>query len=280
MFRIYLCIFILSIQSCLVHAQLPVQQEAFQSCHCPGMAKNGKGTFYFSFGYNLDWFTNSDIHFKDFKTDNYNFTLYSVKGVDRPALKYIFQEDITLPQYSYRIGYFFNDKRDLGIEINYDHVKYIMVNDQRVHIKGQIHETYFDTDTLLLSSFIRYEHTNGANYFMINGVKRLNLLHSKGEMHWLSTVLRAGAGPVIPRSETYLWGNHRNDTYHLAGYVMGADIGLRYDFLKNFYVETSGKGAYANYTNVYLFEEGRASQHWFSFEFIFTIGFQFGARLF
>ncbi|HKR07065.1 MAG TPA: hypothetical protein VJY62_20680 [Bacteroidia bacterium] len=274
------CSFILIIQPALMFAQLPLQQEAFTSCHCPGMAKIGRGTIYFSFGYNLDWFTRSDIHFKDFKTDNYNFTLYDVKGVDRPALKYIFQQDITLPQYSYRIGYFFNDKRDMGIEINYDHVKYVMLNDQRVHIKGQIHEVYFDTDTVLDDSFIRYEHTNGANYFMINGVKRLNLLHSRGELHWLSTVLRTGAGLVVPRSDTYLWGNHRNDTYHVAGYVIGVDVGLRYDFLKNFYFETSGKGAYANYTHVYLFKEGRARQHWFSFEYIFTLGFQFGAKLF
>ena len=272
--------FLLIIQPALLFAQLPVQDEAFNSCHCPGMAKGSKGTFYFAFGYNLDWFTRSDIHFKDVTTDNYDFTLYDVKAIDRDGIKYIFEDDLTLPQYSYRIGYFFNDKHDLGIEINYDHVKYIVLQDQTVHIKGQIHDTYLDKDTVLDDSFIRYEHTNGANYFMINGVKRFNFLHSKNELHWLSGVVRAGGGLVVPRSDTYLWGNHRNDTYHIAGYVVGLDIGLRYDFLKNFFLETSGKGAFANYTHVYLYNQGRANQTWFSFEYIFTIGVQFGTKIF
>jgi hypothetical protein len=271
---------ILFLPSAFLFAQSPVQQEAFNSCHCPGMAKGSKGTFYFAFGYNLDWFTKSTIHFKDFTTDNYNFTLYSVKAVDRPAIAYIFQEDITLPQYSYRIGYFFNDKRDLGVEINYDHVKYIMVQNQTVHMEGQIHDAYYNKDTVLVDSFVRYEHTNGANYFMINGVKRFNFLHAKNELHWLSAVLRAGGGLVVPRSDTYLWGHHRNDAYHVAGYVVGLDVGIRYDFLKNYFLETSGKGAFANYTHVYLYDQGRAQQSWFSFEYIFTLGFQFGTKIF
>jgi hypothetical protein len=247
-----------------------------ETCHCPGMAKAGKGTFYFAFGYNLDWFTNSDIHFKDHTTENYEFTLSSVKAEDRPNIDKVFKQDITLPQYSYRIGYFFNNKKDMGIEINYDHVKYIVLQDQVVHITGQIHDVFLDQDTVLDEHFIRYEHTNGANYFMLNAVKRFNFLKSKNELHWFSGMLRAGAGPVVPRTESYLWGNHRDNCYHLAGYVMGIDLGLRYDFLKNFFLETNAKGAWANYTNVYLYGDGRAKQSWFSFEYIFTIGGQFG----
>ncbi|MEP7167889.1 MAG: hypothetical protein ABI855_00815 [Bacteroidota bacterium] len=280
MFKKVFSVFILIIPSALLFAQLPVQDEAFNSCHCPGMVKGHKGKLYFSFGYNLDWFTNSDIHFKDKGAGDYDFTLYNVKAVDRPALAYIFKEDITLPQYSYRIGYFFNDKRDMGIEINYDHVKYLVVSNQRVHIKGEIHGTPLDGDTTLSSKFIQYEHTNGANYFMVNLARRFNFLHSRNELHWLSAVVRAGAGPVIPRSATSLWGNSRDDTYHVAGFVAGIDLGLRYDFLKNFYFETNGKGAFADYTNVLLYGEGRAQQSWFSFEYIFTIGFQFGAKIF
>lgn len=256
------------------------QQPPSDLCHCPSMAKAGKGTFYLTYGYNLDWFTKSDIHFRDLTTENYDFTLYNVKAEDRPGLKDYFHQNLTIPQYSYRFGYFLNDKNDLGFEINYDHVKYIAIQDQQLHIKGQIHGEYFDKDTTLAENFIRYEHTNGANYLMINGVKRLNFLHAKNELHWLSGMFRAGGGIVLPRSDTWLWGHHRNDSYHIAGYVLGIDVGLRYDFLKHFFMETSGKGAFANYTNIYLWEKGRANQHWFSFEYIFAIGFQFGGKLF
>jgi hypothetical protein len=66
------------------------------SCHCPGMAPEGKGTLYISAGYNLDWYTTSDIHFVDHTTDNYDFTLYNVKAEDRPGLEDLLHEDITI----------------------------------------------------------------------------------------------------------------------------------------------------------------------------------------
>jgi hypothetical protein len=243
------------------------------------MAGEKYGTLYFTAGYNLDWFTNSDIHFLDQTTDDYDFTLYNVKAKDRPGLEDMFHEDITIPQYSFRIGYWFNNKNDLGIEFNYDHVKYVMLQDQRVHMTGTFRGEYYDQDTTLVSNFIRYEHTNGANYAMLNLVKRSTLIHSKKENSWLSVVAKAGAGIVLPRSDTWIAGNRRNDTYHVAGYVMGLDAGLRYDFLRYFFLESTIKGCFANYTDVYLYGDGRANQHWWSLEYIFTIGLQAPVKL-
>lgn len=250
------------------------------SCHCAGMAPEGKGTLYVSAGYNLDWYTNSTIHFQDHSTADYDFTLHHVKAEDRPGLENLLHENITIPQYSFRIGYWFNNKKDLAVEINYDHAKYVMIQDQRVHMTGEFHGEGYDTDTTLGSNFIRYEHTNGANYGMINVVKRFDLWHSKNEKHWISAVGKAGGGIVIPRTESYIAGLHRNDTYHVAGFVTGIDAGVRYDFLKYFFAETSFKGCYANYFNVYLYGDGTASQHWWSLEYIFTLGLQVPLKIF
>jgi hypothetical protein len=65
---------------------------------------------------------------------------------------------------------------------------------------------HYDTDTTLLSKFIRYEHTNGANYGMINIVRRFNFWHSKNEKHRLSAVAKAGGGIVVPRTQSYIAG--------------------------------------------------------------------------
>ncbi|MBK9731055.1 MAG: hypothetical protein IPO83_07185 [Chitinophagaceae bacterium] len=246
------------------------------SCHCAGMAPSGKGTLYITAGYNLDWFTNSDIHFQDHTTDNYDFILYNVKAEDRPGLEDLLHEDITIPQYSFRAGYWFNDKKDLALEINYDHVKYVMIQNQRVHMTGNLRGEYYDQDTTLVSSFIRYEHTNGANYAMIDLVKRFNIWHAANEKQWLSAITKAGVGFVLPRTESYIAGNHRNDTYHVAG----MEAGLRYDFLKHFFLETTMKGCFANYGNVVLYGDGKASQHWWSAEYIFTLGLQMPVGLF
>lgn len=262
--------------------QIPLHAlaQADASCHCAGMAPAGKGTLYITGGYNLDWFTNSNIHFQDHTTDDFDFTLYHVQAKDRPGLKDLLHEDITIPQYSFRIGYWFNNRNDLAVEINYDHVKYVMTQDQRVHMTGEFRGEFYDQDTTLIRDFIRYEHTNGANYAMLNVVKRMNAWHSNNEKHWISVVLKAGGGFVLPRTESYIAGNHRNDTYHVAGYVAGIDAGLRYDFLKYFFLETSLKGCFANYTNVLLYGDGTASQHWWSAEYIFTLGLQAPVKIF
>ncbi len=244
------------------------------------MSKEGKGKFYISFGYNLDWYTPSDIHFKNNKGDNYDFTLYDVKSKDYPGIKDIFHQNISIPQYSYRLGYYFSKHPDWAVEINYDHTKYIAIQDQTVRLKGQIHDVWYDTDTVLHRDFIQYEHTNGANYFMLNAVRRFSLLHSPNTKHWLSAIAKVGAGPVVPRSDTYIFNNRRNEIYHIAGYVTGIDLGFRYDFLRRFHIETSGKFAYANYSRVFLYGDGNARQHWFSFEYIFTLGYQFDALIF
>lgn len=249
------------------------------SCHCAGMAPAGKGTVYVAAGYNLDWFTRSNIHFIDYTTDHYDFTLYKVKAEDRPGLENLLEQDITVPQYSFRLGYWLNNKADLAIEINYDHVKYVMIQDQVVHMTGYFRGAYYDQDTTLIEDFIRYEHTNGANYAMLNIVKRFNIWHAPNEHHWVSAVGKAGAGFVLPRTDSFIAGHRRNDTYHVAGYVAGVDVGIRYDFLRYFFLETSMKGCIANYADVLLYGDGKASQHWLSAEYIFTLGLQAPLKL-
>lgn len=254
-------------------------QSANESCHCAGMTAKGKGTFYITAGYNMDWFTKSDMHFKDTKTANYDFTIYDVKARDRSGLnKDFFRTNILIPQYSFRIGYWFNNNKNTGIEINYDHAKYVVINDQSVRMKGTINNEYFDKDTVLNPRFVSFEHTNGANYCMANVMKRYTILHSKNEKHWLSAVAKGGIGFVLPRTESRIVGRHRNDRYHVAGYIAGVDVGLRYDFARYFFLEQSGKGCFANYANVLLKQEGRARHHFFSIEYIFTFGFQFPAK--
>lgn len=249
---------------------------AREKCNCPQQFEKGKGTFYVGGGYNLDKFSRSTIHFKNQNGDNYDFKLNKVKAIDRDGLNELFNQDITIPQYSFRIGYFFNNKRDLGIEINYDHVKYVVVQNQRVHLTGTIHGEYYDMDTTLTPGFVMFEHTNGANYCMLNLIKRHNLFHTQNNKHWLSYILKGGFGFVYPRSDTKLFGVSNNDFYHVAGYVGGIESGLRYDFLKYFYFEATMKGAFANYTNVRLALGGQGKHHFYSLQYIAIMGFQFG----
>lgn len=248
-----------------------------QICDCPQQSTAGKGTFYFSGGYNLDWFSRSTIHFKSGPNaeNNYDFKLHKLRAIDRDGLDELFTTDITIPQYSFRLGYFFNDKRDLGIELNYDHVKYVVVQNQRAHLTGIINEKQYDMDTVVTKDFVMFEHTNGANYAMVNFMKRDNMYKSPNKKHWLGYVFKAGFGFVYPRSDTKIMGSRRNDIYHVAGYVGGIESGVRYDAFKYFFFETTLKGAYAKYVNVRLEGDGKGTHGFFSLEYIALVGFQF-----
>jgi hypothetical protein len=244
-----------------------------------------KGLFYFAWGYNRDCFSKSDLHFKNESTipdakigvQSYDFTIYDAKAHDRPGLRDIFRTDLTIPQYNYRIGYYLNDSRDLGIEINFDHVKYIMDDYQTLHVKGTIHGQAIDQDTLIdPQTFLHFEHSDGANFLFLNLTKRQLLLHSKDHKHLLYGVVKAGGGVVIPRTEVWMFGEKINNCFHIAGYGMGVETGFRYEAFHRVYLEYTAKGAFTDYRHVLAYGPGRAHHYFWTGENILTLGLQFG----
>ena len=131
--------------------------------------------FYFSWGYNKDYFSKSDIRFKNNGSDNYDFKILNCKAVDRPGFKSIFNTDISIPQYVYRLGYYFKKKSQFGIELNFDHSKYIVYDNQTLRVTGQIRGRAIDKDTLVTNEFVHLEHTNGANFLMANMLYSVHL---------------------------------------------------------------------------------------------------------
>jgi hypothetical protein len=53
--------------------------------------KKRNHSWYSAGGYNLDWYSRSDIHFKNTEGPHYDFTLHNLNAKDRPGLKRIFQ---------------------------------------------------------------------------------------------------------------------------------------------------------------------------------------------
>ena len=253
-------------------------------CNCPAQSKIGKGAIYFSWGYNKDWFSKSDIHFKNTtgehnpvtgNNDNYDFTLVGLTATDRPGFQNLLTTPLTIPQYSYRLGYYFNNKSDLGIEINFDHAKYIVDDWQTVRLKGNIQGAEYDKDTLVDPlKFMHFQHTNGANFLMINLIKRQVLFASNNKKHWISGIAKVGAGIVIPRTVVNLFGEGSNNFWHIAGYCTGIETGLRYDAFKYVFLEYTAKGTFANYIDVLTIGSGRANHHFLAFENILVLGVQ------
>ncbi len=245
-----------------------------------------KGKFFVYWGWNWASYTDSDIRFKG---DNYDFTLSNVKAQDRQT-KFSFKDyfhpgRVTIPQTNYRIGYFF--KENYTISIGVDHMKYVMIADQDVNIKGNINVgnpkydgVYNNENINLEADFLRFEHTDGLNYVNVE-LKRFDDVS-----HWFGLNLEdlqinltegVGVGVLYPRTNTSLLGKERHDDFHLSGYGASIGAGVNITFLKHFFVQADLKGGYIYMPDIKtsVSSADSASQSFYFFENTILIGGKF-----
>lgn len=246
---------------------------------------SAKGShWYVSWGYTKAVYSNSDIHMQnlngsesDHAGNYYDFTLIKAKAHDRPDMNKLTDlSNISIPQFVCRAGYYFNEK--WALELNYDHTKYVVDDYQKVHINGQIDGVWMDKDTVLDPvNFFHFEHTDGANFLLLNAVRKWKLFEPSA-MFQMSWVLKPGAGIVIPRTDVTLFGTHLNNDWKVAGYIFGLETGLRLEFMKYGTFELVTKGSYANYVNAFVLGKGngKASHHFYAAQVTASIGFKFG----
>ena len=233
-----------------------------------------RGTVYASWGYNREVYTRSDIRFVNTTTDNYDFTFVDARASDKPDFQNFWRfNSWTIPQYDLTAGYLFNDRHDLGVEVSWNHLKYVVDDNQVIHVRGQIRGHLLDKDTLVTPDFVHLQHTNGNNYLMLNLVKRQRL--RVGRYLALSAIGKVGAGPLISYTVSTVLGNHAEGPFHYHGWVAGASVGLRLDVFRYFFLQSDVQGAFANYTNTWLGadRQGRATHVFGSGQFIWAFGF-------
>lgn len=243
-----------------------------------------RGDIYFTWGYTKAWYSKSTLHFKNSSNTyypetgryhNYDFKVYDAKANDRPDFHQIKDiVNITIPQFVFRVGYYFKNRKDIGIEINYDHTKYVVNDYQTARVKGNINGNYFDNDTVLdPRNFLHFEHTDGANFWMVNFVKRWTLYQKSNKLN-IGYVLKPGAGIVFPRTDVTMLGTRLNNDWHVAGWITGIESGLRIEFLKYGVFEFVGKGAFADYRKSLVLGKGNGSarHHFFAAQLTMTIG--------
>jgi hypothetical protein len=234
---------------------------------------------YLQWGYNTEWYTKSTIHFK--MSNGNNFKLHHAKAHDKPDLDAIYKEpdQVSIPQYNYRIGFYVNKKHTTAIELNFDHAKYVVTDGQQVHVTGTIDGKQVDGDSILnRDSFLHFEHTDGANWLHINYVSQKTLFttYKKGRP-LLNYIWKLGAGINIPRTDFTWKGERLNNNFHVAGYNLGAEGGVRFYPLKKFFIEGTGKTGYVRYINALACtptQKGNRATHGFGyFELIGLIGY-------
>ena len=234
---------------------------------------------YLQWGYNTEWYTRSNINFKLSNGDV--FKLHKARAHDRPNLADIYKNpaEISIPQYNYRIGFYLNKNKTRAIEINFDHIKYVVTDGQKIRVTGMINGVPVNGDSILdPQSFLHFEHTDGGNLLHFNYVQQNVLRMNKNKTRPLiNFIWKAGAGINIPRTDFTYRGDRLNNNFHIAGYNISAEAGARYYFSKKLFFEGTGKTGYVRYIDALANTnglKGNRARHGFGyFELIGTIGY-------
>ena len=239
-----------------------------------GFAQRNKttGSIYFSWGYNQETYTHSTLHVKESGLGN-DYELINVRAQDHQGWNDgITNKALTIPQYNYRLGYYFNEKQDLAIELNFDHTKYIISGMQTVRLKGTFNHRAVDSNIVFSDQNGDYYFlNNGANFFLFNIVKRLGLYHTTSNNIRVDLTGKAGIGPVIPHVENSLFGYKNTPHFQLGGWNTGVELALRLTIMKYGFLEFSQKLDYARYSGLKIFD-GTAHQAFGTYETIMSIG--------
>lgn len=249
----------------------------FNGIHAYAQKKERKGEFYFSWGYNKEWYTNSNVSISQPSLGN-NFTFRNTKLEDHPGWDdALFTKEISIPQYNYRIGYFIDKDKDLAIEINFDHTKALFLDNQTVHMVGTYNGRAIDSSFIFSkngtgSSRNYYYLNNGANFLLFNIVKRKKFKKLSTNYFDFDGLAKVGIGPVIPHVENSLFGVKNDQLFQFGGWNTGIEYALRSTFKKSLFLEFSGKVDYAYYYNLKV-NQGTAKQGFGTLEFILNLGY-------
>lgn len=232
---------------------------------------------YFSWGYNRDFYSKSTIHFvSGSKSDfAYDFKWVDAKAHDYPGFNHIGDVEISVPQYVYRIGYMLNVDKGWGIEYAFDHAKYVVTQEQTFHQVGTINGEYQDTLVTYKAEQMHFEHTNGANFAMINVFKEKIFWATKSKKFEVAYLAKAGAGVVVPKTDVTLFGERLDNRFHIAGYIFGVEGGVTLNFWHNLYLSPTLKGVWANYANALTVDNGTAQHSFWGYEAILTVGYKY-----
>ena len=253
-----------------------------QDINTPINTDHKKGEFFFAWGYNWSWYSNSDIKFEG---ENYNFELKSVEATDRQTPftfeKYFRFNSITIPQYNLRLGYYF--KTNYSVSIGIDHMKYVARSGQAVKISGiiensgTIYDGVYNNKTVLLEEFfLEFEHTDGLNYINAE-IRRFDDLFALHKSIKMNLFYGTGIGFIYPKTNSLLLNNDRYDQFNLAGYGLHALFGVGFTFFKHLIIKTELKGGYVNMPNIRttLNKSDSASQSFFFGQYNFSLGGSF-----
>lgn len=238
-----------------------------------------RGRWFLSWGWNRSAYTTSDIHFTG---ADYDLTLHDVRATDRPtpvSMDYMNPLQLTVPQTDLRIGWFFRDH--YSIALGFDHMKYVMSQDQVVRADGHIDDSgpfagssYDNEEITLTEDFLKFEHSDGLNFIHLELARHDRLAHVEALRMDVTVSEGIDAGVLVPRTASRFLGMPLSDRYHLSGFGLAAKAGFNLTFFDLFFVGMDLKGGYIGLPDIRTSNNtsDRAEQHFAFVEGIVLFG--------
>lgn len=241
-----------------------------------------KGRIFGYWGYNRSAYSKSDIHISG---QGYDLTFKKVGAADKPtsfsAEDYLKPENISKPQYNYRLGYYLTDR--LSISVGMDHMKYFMWTDQRLEVDGYISKeaseqyqgTYNNELVTVPWRFFWIHHSDGLNYASVELEYNWPVWISPSKKFYVDAVGNVGAGLVVPKTYVMVLNKQEDNKFHVAGGGPNVKLGGRFTFFTNFFFDTSLKAGYTWMPNILVNGEGtaKASQNFGWVQWYTALGF-------
>lgn len=231
---------------------LAQQETSFESSF------SEKGSFYFYWGYNRSAYTKSNLTLVG---PGYNFTLNDLSASDNPELfnpkVYFNPRKITIPQFNIRMGYYFGDH--WGVSLGYDHIKYVMDNNQTISLTGHIDEelgatwsgNYQSQPATTNAKFIHYENSDGLNYMRLSAM-RVDHILSCGKNNWFKLDWQVGvsSGFILSFNDFNFAGQFDRRTVSISGLGVSVHPAIRAVFLDHLFLQFDLGAGFINQTRV------------------------------
>ena len=230
------------------------------------------GQFYGSWGYNKEWYKPSTIEISQPEL-NCNYKLVNTPVIDKILTpNEVLKSPLTIPQYNYRLGYFFDEEQRWAFEINFDHTKCQVLHGKQGRIVGTFFGRKIDSTFILSPTNLKWQLNNGANFLLFNIVRKFKLVNILNRNFQIDCLVKGGIGPVIPHVENTIFGNANEPHFQLGGWNTGVEQTFRILFFKSVYLELCHKVDYARYSRLRIYK-GLAKQELLTYELIANLGF-------
>jgi hypothetical protein len=188
-----------------------------------------------------------------------------------------------------RLGRYLNEEKTYALDLSLDHTKFTSTIGQVATITGK--NSGGVGNQVLSNDYFSYMLHNGLNHVMVNLSYRKPLLGNLDETSNLAFIGKVGTGLAIVHPYSVVNGSEYqmgkktltnplgfdNGWWRIVGTSTGVELGMRYTFMKPFYMEWTNKQVFTNMRNVPVFQ-GSASQNLRSNEIIFSVGYTFDPK--